>query len=199
MLRRRSQFFALAIAIGVAIAMAIGGDVLAEDGRQFPGVGRLAKDAEIKAWNIAIGPRGDELPAGSGNVAAGREIYAQYCAYCHGVTGQEGPDHQLVGGRGSLSSETPVKTIGSYWPYATTVYDYIARAMPFPAPGSLTPDQVYAVTAFLLYANDIIDSNAVLTEKNLADVVMPNREGFVSDTRPAEFEQHQSYMLNRLR
>ena len=181
-----SQYFT----VPIAIALVIGSEVLAGDGRQFPGLGQVAKETQVKTWDIAIGPRGEELPQGSGNVADGREVYAQHCAYCHGATGQEGPDHRLVGGRGSLSSEAPVKTIGSYWPYATTLYDYISRAMPFPAPGSLTPNQVYAVTAFLLHANEIIDSEAVLTDQNLADVVMPNREGFVSDTRAAEFKRH---------
>ncbi len=142
--------------------------LFAEGTRQFPSLGRVATEAEISAWDIAIGPHGKELPTGSGSVAQGRQVYTQYCAYCHGATGVEGPDNRLVGGQGSLDTNKPIKTIGSYWPFATTIYDYIARAMPFPAPGSLTPNQVYAVMAFLLHANEIVDKDPVLTGKNLA-------------------------------
>ncbi len=178
--------FAFTVALLSSLTSSV---IFAEGTRQFPELGRVATQMEINAWDIAIGPRGGELPTGSGSVAEGREVYAQYCAYCHGATGVEGPDNRLVGGQGSLDTDKPVKTIGSYWPYATTLFDYISRAMPFPAPGSLTPDQVYAVTAFLLHANDIIEEDTVLTDKNLATLVMPNRHGFMSDGRPEEFGQ----------
>ena len=170
----------------IAILMSASG--AADQPRHFPNIGRAAKAVEIKAWDIAIGPHGNELPTGSGSVSEGRDVYAKQCAYCHGATGTEGPDHRLVGGQNSLQNTQPVKTIGSYWPYATTLFDYIARAMPFLAPGSLTPDQVYAVTAYLLHANQIVDKDAVLDKSNLAKVVMPNRQGFVPDARPEEFK-----------
>lgn len=160
----------------------------AEQLRQFPNIGRPAQEVEIKAWDIAIGPHGNELPVGKGSVAQGREVYAQQCAYCHGPTGTEGPDHRLVGGKESLTGTQPVKTIGNYWPYATTLFDYISRAMPFPTPGSLTPNQVYAVTAYLLHANQVLDKDIVLDKNNLAKIVMPNRHGFLPDARPEEFK-----------
>ncbi|MEM7468374.1 MAG: cytochrome c, partial [Pseudomonadota bacterium] len=102
----------------------------ATDTRRFPNLGSAASEEQINRWDIAIGPNGGELPAGQGTVAKGREVYAVKCAYCHGATGKEGPDPRLVGGKGTLNSEHPVLTIGSYWPYATTLYDYINRAMP---------------------------------------------------------------------
>ena len=157
---------------------------LAEDERRFPSIGRAAQENEIQAWDIAIGPTGMELPAGSGSVASGAKLYAVQCAYCHGKSGTEGPDHRLVGGQGTLTGKKPIKTIGSYWPYVTTLYDYIARAMPFLTPGSLTPDQVYAVTAYLLQLNGIIEADTVIGNENLASIKMPNRDGFVPDSRP---------------
>lgn len=148
------------------------------------GLGRVIEPAQIAAWDIAIGPRGSELPAGSGSVEAGAALYGARCAMCHGATGVEGPDPVLVGGQGSLASIKPLLTIGSYWRYATTLYDYIYRAMPFVAPGSLTPDEVYALCAFLLNANGIVDDGAVLDRISLAAIVMPNRDNFIADPRP---------------
>lgn len=147
-------------------------------------LGHAASPARIAAQDIAIAPDGAELPPGRGDARTGAAIYAARCAACHGPSGREGPDPVLVGGQGSLASATPLQTIGSYWPYATTVYDYIHRAMPFTAPGSLSADEVYAVTAFLLHANGIIDADAVLDSDTLPAVVMPNRDGFVPDPRP---------------
>ncbi|MGR8946906.1 MAG: c-type cytochrome [Gammaproteobacteria bacterium] len=155
--------------------------------RRFPSLGRAATESEIKAWDIAIGPAGKELPPGAGNVDDGAKIYAKQCAYCHGENGEEGPDHRLVGGHGSLVADKPILTIGSYWRYATTVFDYINRAMPFLTPGSLSADEVYAVTAFLLYKNGIIEQQLVLSDSNLATIEMPNRAGFVPDPRPEKF------------
>jgi mono/diheme cytochrome c family protein len=148
------------------------------------GLGRAAKPDEIKAWDLAISPDGKELPAGSGSSAEGARIYAANCAACHGKTGKEGPNDVLVGGQGTLNTNKPVKTVGSYWPYATTVWDYINRAMPYNKPGSLTSDQVYAVTAYLLSLNGIIKEDAVLNAKTLPQVKMPNRNGFIGDPRP---------------
>src|SRR5271167_3424183 len=107
------------------------------------GLGRTPKPDEIKAWDFAISPDGKELPPGSGSAVEGAKIYAANCAACHGKTGKEGPNDVLVGGQGTLNTNKPVKTVGSYWPYATTVWDYINRAMPYNKPGSLTADQVY--------------------------------------------------------
>lgn len=148
------------------------------------GIGRAPTGATLAARVEPIGRLGAELPAGAGSAATGAKIYAERCAACHGATGREGPDPVLVGGRGTLGGKEPVQTIGSYWPYATTVFDYIRRAMPFPAPGSLSDDDVYALTAFLLAANGIIGAHDTLDRASLPRVVMPNAQGFDGDPRP---------------
>jgi len=148
------------------------------------GVGRTASADEIRAWDSLIGPEGKELPPGKGTAREGATIFAQRCAACHGATGTEGPNDRLVGGQGTLNTPRPVRTVGSYWPYATTVWDYINRAMPIDNPGSLTPDQVYAVTAFLLFKNGILQETTALDRESLPKVRMPNRDGFVPDPRP---------------
>jgi len=142
------------------------------------GVGRVPSAAEINARDIAVGPDGEGLPPGQGTVSAGEQVYQAKCAACHGPTGTEGPMDKLVG------EKLPVKTIGSFWPYATTVFDYIRRAQPFTQPGSLTDDEVYAVTAWLLFRNKIIPADQVIDAKTLPNVRMPNRDGFVPDPRP---------------
>jgi hypothetical protein len=143
-------------------------------------LGRTPTQEEIKAWDIAIGPEGKELPPGSGTAADGAKIYAEKCVFCHGPTATEGKflHGVLAGGEGSLTTLEPVKTIGSYWPYATTIFDFINRAMPFDKPGSLAPGEVYALTAFLLYKNDVIKMDAVMDANSLPQVRMPNRDGF---------------------
>jgi S-disulfanyl-L-cysteine oxidoreductase SoxD len=151
------------------------------------GVGRAPTPEEVRAWDIAIGPDGAELPPGAGTAVGGRAVYDRKCAICHGPTGREGPQDRLVGGRGSLATATPLKTVGSYWPYATTIYDYIYRAMPFSQPQSLTPDEVYGVTAYLLYLNGIIGEHDPIDRHTLPQVKMPNRDGFVPDPRPETF------------
>jgi len=148
------------------------------------GLGRPATEAEIHAWDIDVAPKGEGLPPGEGTVAQGRLIYAAKCARCHGPTGREGPSDVLVGGRDSLTTPQPLKTVGSYWPYATTLYDYIRRAMPFDAPQSLSPDEIYAVIAWLLHENGIVAADAVMDARSLPGVLMPNRHGFVPDPRP---------------
>jgi S-disulfanyl-L-cysteine oxidoreductase SoxD len=148
------------------------------------GIGTRPDPALLRAWDIDIAPDGAGLPPGSGDVAAGKRVYAQRCAACHGSDGQGGPMDRLVGGRGSLASAKPVKTIGSYWPYATTLFDYVRRAMPFNAPQTLSNDEVYAVTAYLLRLNGIVADDATLDAATLAAVRMPNRDGFVPDPRP---------------
>lgn len=176
----RAQTAILAILASVLAAA----PAAAKDPASAIGLGRTPTAAEIVAWDIAIGPDGKELPVGKGNARDGKEIYRQKCSPCHGATGTEGPRDVLVGGKGSLATAKPLKTIGSYWPYATTIYDYISRAMPFNAPGSLTPDEVYALTAFLLYRNGIVEEAQVMDANVLPRIVMPNRNGFRADPRP---------------
>lgn len=145
------------------------------DDRDF---GRAATPAEIAAFNIDVKPDGSGLPAGSGTAAVGGRLYATQCAACHGNTGIEGPRDRLVGGRGSLATAMPLKTVGSYWQYAPTLYDYINRAMPFTAPGTLRPDEVYSLVAFLLQRNGVISEAEIMDRTSLPLVQMPNRNGF---------------------
>jgi len=147
-------------------------------------VGRAPTPDEIKAWDIAIGPDGKELPPGRGTVARGKVVYVEQCARCHGATAIEGPEMPLAGGQGSLATDKPLKTVGSYWPYATTLFDYINRAMPFDRPTVMSADDVYAVTGYLLNLNGIITEQDVMDAKTLPTVRMPNRDGFVPDPRP---------------
>jgi S-disulfanyl-L-cysteine oxidoreductase SoxD len=147
------------------------------------GFGRIASIKEIDSVNIDVTPDGEGLPPGSGTVIEGYKLYAQKCAVCHGKTGKEGPDNKLVG---STDVDSPIRgdtTIGNYWPYATTLYDYIHRAMPYNSPGSLSPREVYSLTAFLLFKNDIIDSTFTIDSKNLPQVIMPARKLFFVDDR----------------
>ena len=148
------------------------------------GVGRPPTAVELKAIDIEVLPDGRGLPSGSGTAERGKTIYANRCVSCHGATGKEGPQDVLVGGRGTLASAKPLKTVGSYWPYATTLWDYINRAMPFDHPGTLPADDVYATTAYLLYLNGIVGERDVLDAAALPRVRMPNRDGFVPDSRP---------------
>jgi hypothetical protein len=147
-------------------------------------LGRAPRAGEITPIDIDVLPDGRGLPPGSGTAEAGKTIYAARCVTCHGATGKEGPQDVLVGGRDSLKTPKPLKTVGSYWPYATTVWDYLNRAMPFDHPGTLTADQVYATTAYLLYLNGIVGERDVLDQTTLPQVKMPNRDGFVPDARP---------------
>lgn len=165
------------------LTLLIGGIAVAEEPLLY-GFGRLATEEEITAWNIDIDPTGAGLPPGRGTVQQGAVLYAGKCAACHGSTGTEGPKDRLVGGQGSLATPNPIKTIGSYWPYATTLYDYINRAMPLTAPQSLTPDEIYAVISWLLHHNGILPKDAAMDAETLSAVKMPNRAGFVSDPRP---------------
>lgn len=146
------------------------------------GLGSQISEQQIQKWNIDVGPSGAGLPPGSGSVMAGQVLYQQQCANCHGDKGQGSIANRLVGG-GGLNSNNPVKTVGSFWPYATTIFDYIKRSMPHNAPQSLTDDQVYAATAYVLFLNKIIDQNAVMNAKTLPLVKMPNRDGFIQVIR----------------
>lgn len=151
---------------------------------QSYGLGKLATPREVAGWNIDVAPDGRGLPKGSGSVSQGKSVYDSMCAACHGAKGEGKPADRLVGGKGTLNTDRPIKTIGSFWPYAPTIYDYIYRAMPYTAPQSMTPDQVYAVTAYLLHLNGIVAADAMMDATTLPKVQMPNRAGFVSDTRP---------------
>src|ERR1700749_4737114 len=126
------------------------------------GIGRPATDAEIAGWNIDIGRNGENLPPGSGTVSHGREVFAQQCAACHGEKGEGGVGDRLVGGQGTLATSNPVRTVRSYWPYATTLFDYIRRAMPQNAPRSLSNDDVYAVSAYILNLNGLLPADTTL-------------------------------------
>lgn len=151
-------------------------------------LGRPATADEIAAWDIDVRPDGTGLPEGKGTVAEGEEIFAERCAVCHGDFG-EGIDRWpvLAGGFDTLKSERPVKTIGSYWPYPSTVYDYIRRAMPFGDARSLTDDQVYALVAYLLYLNDVVTDEAFeLSPQSFAAITLPNAANFTDDDRAAE-------------
>ncbi len=149
------------------------------------GLGRTALPVELAAWNTDVRPDGMGLPEGSGNAADGEVIFAEKCAACHGDFA-EGVDRwpALAGGQGSLQDARPLKTLGSYWPYLSTSWDYIYRTMPFDAPASLGADETYAIVAYLLFANDLIDdASFVLNRENLADIVLPNTEFFRDDDR----------------
>ncbi|PCJ40804.1 MAG: hypothetical protein COA71_09370 [SAR86 cluster bacterium] len=147
--------------------------------QEGPGLGVPASAEEVAGWDISIGPEGENLPQGSGTVAQGAAIFATRCAVCHGPNAEGATNDRLVGGHDTLNTASAIKTVGSYWPYATTVFDYIRRAMPFQQPGSLSNDEVYALTAYLLEMNDVIDEDAVLNARTLPEINMPNKDGFV--------------------
>jgi mono/diheme cytochrome c family protein len=148
------------------------------------GVGRPPTPDEMRQWDISIRPDGKGLPPGQGTVVAGREFFANRCSKCHGSNGQGGDSIPLVGGQGSLNGPKPLKTVASYWPYATTLFDYVRRAMPFDNPGTLSNEQVYSVTGYVLYLGGIVPLDAVMDAKSLPKVRMPNRDGFVPDPPP---------------
>ena len=155
------------------------------------GLGREASPQEVAAWDIDVRPDGQGLPKGSGTVVQGEEIFQTQCAACHGMNLEGGQGDLLTGGRGSLPgndpSRPPIKTVESYWPHATTLFDYIKRAMPLTTPGSMSNDDVYAVSAYILAQAKIVPDDATLDARTLAAVRMPNRDGFVPDPRPEKF------------
>jgi mono/diheme cytochrome c family protein len=150
------------------------------------GLGQIATAEEVAGWDIDVRPDGLGAPEGTGNAGDGEEVYAERCAACHGDFGEAVDNWPvLVGGAGTLKSEDPVKTTGSYWPYASTMYDYIYRAMPFGEAQSLTHDETYQIVAYLLYMNDIIDDEFEVSQDNIGTIEMPNRDGFMlPDPRP---------------
>ena len=149
-----------------------------------PAFGMAVSAEEIARYDISIPPSGAGLPKGGGSARQGLAVYEQKCMACHGVKGAGKPADVLVGGVGSLGTKAPLRTVGSYWPYATTLFDYVRRAMPLPSPLSLTDDEVYAVSAYVLFLNGIVAEDAVMNAQTLPAVKMPNRDGFVSDWPP---------------
>ncbi len=149
------------------------------------GIGRAAKPEEIKAWDIDVRPDGHGLPPGKGSVKAGEALYQDKCANCHGEFG-EGKDRwpYLIAGSGKLTGDDPKKGIGNYWPYATTLFDYIKRAMPFGDAQSLTDSETYAITAYVLHLNDLLKPEDALDAASIVKLRMPNSGGFVADVRP---------------
>ena len=146
--------------------------------QEGPGLGVAATPEQVAGWDVSVGPDGAGLPAGSGTAAAGKTVYEAKCVACHGVDGAGRPNDQLVGGQGTLRDAAPIRTIGSYWPYATTLFDYMRRAMPYVTPHSLTADETYSLTAYLLALNGVIGQNDVMNATTLPKVAMPNRGNF---------------------
>jgi cytochrome c len=166
--------------LAVGFASVIASAAMAVEG---PNLGRVATPEEIAAWDISIAPDGAGLPPGSGTPAQGATVYAAKCDACHGEKGAGKPNDQLAGGHGTLAGDqAAVKTVGSFWPYATTVFDYVRRAMPLNESKSLSNDEIYAVTAYLLQLNGIIAETDTIDAATLPKVRMPNRDGFVPFT-----------------
>lgn len=186
MLKSLNPFNGMWSVLHVSLALGVGTAVSAQEvsAPNLTVLGRTATAAEITAWDIDIRPDGQGLPVGSGDVLTGEEVFTDNCAVCHGDFG-EGVDRWpvLTGGFGTLTQERPVKTTGSYWPYLSTVYDYIRRAMPFGSAQSLSDDDVYAITAYLLYMNDLVDEDFTLSNENFLEVRLPNEQAFYMDDR----------------
>jgi len=159
-----------AILIAAALAPA--------EAQQRYGLGQPLSERELAGWNIDVKPDGSGLPKGRGTAAIGATLFAQQCAACHGARGEGTLANKLAGGAGTLNTPAAQKTIGSYWPYATTLFDYIRRAMPHNAPQSLKPDEVYALTAYILQLNGVVAANTEINQATLPKVEMPNRQGF---------------------
>ncbi|WP_425043502.1 c-type cytochrome [Primorskyibacter sp. S87] len=173
-----SKYRNLITASGLAMLMAV--PAFAEK----YGLGRPALPEEIAAWDVDVAPDGAGLPDGSGDVFTGEEVFAEKCAICHGDFA-EGVDNwpKLAGGMGTLDHDDPLKTVGSYWPYLSTTWDYVNRSMPFGAAQTLSADEVYAIVAYILYSNDLVDDEFELSKETFFDVEMPNAEGFIIDDR----------------
>lgn len=179
--RRLAEVTAAALLAGCAIT----GAATAEEAKKY-GLGRAATPEEVAAWDIDVRPDGKGLPVGKGNAAKGEAIFAAKCAICHGDFA-EGVDRWpvLAGGRDTLKSQNPVKTVGSYWPYLSTAFDYIHRAMPFGNAQTLKPDEIYSIIAYILMMNDVItDDQFELSNKNFTTIHMPNEKNFIDDDRP---------------
>jgi len=169
------------VAVAPAVLLVLTSPAFAQ---QSPNLGKPISPEDLVSWDISIGPDGSGLPPGSGTVQQGEAVFAAKCQACHGAKGAGQPNDRLVGGQGSLPGDkAPVKTIGSYWPYATTLFDYIRRAMPLNESKALTSDEVYGVVAYLLNINGIIAEGETMNAQSLPKVAMPNREGFITFAR----------------
>jgi len=158
-------------------------------------LGRTPTDAEVRAWDHAVGPEGKELPPGSGTAVEGAKLFAAKCSMCHGKNAEGNfPYARLAGGVGTLNTPTPIRSSGSYLPYATTIWDFINRAMPRDAEGTLSPSEVYAITAFILFKNGTIKETDVLDKKSLVEVKMPNRDGFFPNPPQAKADKDHSWL-----
>jgi cytochrome c len=159
----------------------------AADNTNSPKLGKPTTEAEIKTTNLSIYPNGQGLPKGSGNAQQGKPLFEKHCTSCHGEKGIGASATELANGTHALTSSTPDKTIGTYWPYATTLFDFIRRSMPMTAPGSLSSDETYALSAYLLQINNVINEKQELNAQTLPKVVMPNAKGFIwIDTKPQD-------------
>jgi len=143
-----------------------------------PALANKISHAEAMADSITVYPDGLGLPSGAGDAKSGKPLYQQHCSACHGIQGRDSISTALTGGIGSLATADPIRTVGSFWPYATTLFDYIQRAMPYNHPGSLKFDELYSITAYVLFLNELIEEDTVLNKDSLADVEMPNKNGF---------------------
>ena len=169
------------LAAAPALSLALASNAFAQ---QSPNLGKPISSEDLASWDISIGPDGAGLPPGSGTPKQGEAVYTGKCLVCHGEKGAGKPNDALVGGRGTLAGDQPpVKTVGSFWPYATTLFDYVRRAMPLNESKSLTNDEVYAVVAYLLQLNGIIGENETINAQILPRVQMPNRDGFMTFSR----------------
>src|SRR5262245_6208410 len=175
------------LAASLSVLMLVGCAATTQTGTsKSPGLGTPVSAAEVARWDISIPPSGAGLPPGSGTARQGLQVYEQKCLACHGAKGAGKPADVLAGGTGSLAGKTPLRTVGSYWPYATTLFDYVRRAMPITNPLSLSNDELYAVTAYVLNINGVIGEDVAMNAQSLPQVKMPNRDGFVSDWPPRE-------------
>lgn len=146
---------------------------------EAPNLGRQLTAQQISATEFTVWPDGEGLPEGSGDAANGEKLYQAHCFACHGTNGENGINDRLAGGHGTISSPNPVKTVGSYWPYATTLFDYIRSAMPYQRPGALSDDEVYSLTAYILHLNGIVARDTEISATSLPQIQMPNHDNFV--------------------
>ncbi len=180
--RKAIDWFTPALCLYAAVATATVSAAPGLPADEGANLGVRVSQQQAARLSAVVMPDGTGLPAGGGTAKVGSDLYRIHCIACHGSAAHKGINDRLEGGQGSLASPHPVKTVGSYWPYATTVFDYVRRAMPYTAPGSLSNDQVYALTAYLLYANNIIAQDALVNAQTLPLVEMPNRHGFEFST-----------------
>ena len=166
--------------LAISVLIAVGINPVFAEAPKGPGLGQPASPDQIAKWDIGIMPDGEGLPAGKGNAVEGKAVYEKYCTSCHGPAGIGGTALQLAGAQMPLTSDYPEQTIGTYWPYATTIFDMVRRSMPMNAPGTLTDKEVYEVTAYLLYINNIIGESDEMNAESLPKVRMPNRDGFIN-------------------